>query len=1064
MNGEVQLIVRIPGTAPSGIVTATESGVLDVTVNPQVAFSYPNDMSSYVGGYVQIESLVYGDLGTYFIQSVALDNPAYAYISPTNTQIFSDVPFNFAIDNYDLPNFNYMEAVPSSTEYYLDLFENESISQNWKFQDLSNFTAQGAFSREFRIPMSDNNTKAIGPLFDTNSEQGAENYFFYKLPAEIRVDTLPIATGYLRVRKVYKQMNRINEVEVAFYAETPDLVRTIGEKKLSDIAALADLNEVVNYANVTTETADRIWSLCDRAQKWSNDGSVGSRPIYDENNPVYPADLTPAVSWWYLLRNIVIEAGFDLVASSLENIIEDYYMPFCNTAQIQNISVSNRFFFSVYNTANQVVGVSNTVYASDAEIFDNNNDFDNSTYTYTVPVTGQYTFRVYLKVNVALSAANFISNLIINGVYQFVQSNMIFPNPDGNTIEFLVTRTLSVGDTVQYDVRSQGLPFNSTILASTGANDESRFELVSANLFYGETINYAVNAPDMRQIDFVNDVIKMHNCAIVPSRTVPNRIAIVPQNNYLGTGDVVDWTSKLDVSKDVVISSTVDIQKATFQFTYTAGEDAYSKLYKDNNRVYGDFKAEGYTINPSTAPSDFAIGEQKVTLVTRSTPAALVPNTGTPIACFYNEQLEFNAPGPRALFYAGIANINLYNDVSGNASSATLVPILNHYSDAYPNFDDFDLNWAPEVPPHVVTVTTNPYNNLFNTYWRNYMNELYSPEGRIMEAFFALDLKDILTFSFADKIWIQDSYWRILEISDYKVGLQESTKVKLIKFLDQINDCASTPVGVTTNGEVEFETGGESVEPTEDCCSRYGYFWDEVDGVCWAFNNGGQFRNSIVANQSDVSTNPELQSLNGILFSVLNGEKIAIEQSNSNMLAVGTNLELTKDVGGSNMLGKNVTTNLPGLHVGGGYRNGLSTAPYYGWAQFGFFVLQKQFSPSASGDVFNFDIEGVPGEYIDIEDDTIWSCTLNLNIRDAVGVNETSLHHFTLEKTGGSASASAVSTLNTIGAIGSYVFTLGIDTTTNTAEHRINLTITGGTYPATFVAGATLQYQQLKFA
>jgi hypothetical protein len=89
---------------------------------------------------------------------------------------------------------------------------------------------------------------------------------------------------------------------------------------------------------------------------------------------------------------------------------------------------------------------------------------------------------------------------------------------------------------------------------------------------------------------------------------------------------------------------------------------------------------------------------------------------------------------------------------------------------------------------------------------------------------------------------------------------------------------------------------------------------------------------------------------------------------------------------------------------------------------------------------------------------------LNLNIRNSAGVSETSLHHFTLDKTGGSASASAITTLNTIGAIGSYVFTLGIDTTTNTAEHRINLTITGGTYPATFVAGATLQYQQLKFA
>jgi hypothetical protein len=221
------------------------------------------------------------------------------------------------------------------------------------------------------------------------------------------------------------------------------------------------------------------------------------------------------------------------------------------------------------------------------------------------------------------------------------------------------------------------------------------------------------------------------------------------------------------------------------------------------------------------------------------------------------------------------------------------------------------------------------------------MNEIYSPEGRIMEAFFALDLKDILTFSFADKIWIQDSYWRILEITDYKVGYNESTKVKLIKFLDQINDCSSTPVGVTSNGEVEFESDGTPVESTEDCCSRYGYFWDEINGVCWAFNNGGQFRNSIVSNGNGQPVNASVQALSNISNSVINGTKLAIEGGNSSMLMVGQDLSLTKDVRGSNVLGRNVVTNLPGLHVGGGYRNGLSTAPYYGWAQFGIFVLQR---------------------------------------------------------------------------------------------------------------------------
>jgi hypothetical protein len=408
------------------------------------------------------------------------------------------------------------------------------------------------------------------------------------------------------------------------------------------------------------------------------------------------------------------------------------------------------------------------------------------------------------------------------------------------------------------------------------------------------------------------------------------------------------------------------------------------------------------------------------------------------------------------LYYAGIVEVNLFNEVTNSATTTTIVPILNHYSDAYPNVDDYDLNWAPEVPPHVQTVTANPYNNLFNLYWRNYMNEIYSPEGRIMEAFFALDLKDILTFSFADKIWIQDSYWRILEISDYKVGYNESTKVKLIKFLDQINDCSSTPVGVSINGEVEFESDGSPVESTEDCCSRYGYFWDETSGICWAFNNGGQFRNSII-------TTPQTNSaFSSIINSFVNGTKVSIADGNSNMLAVGQDINLTKFVNGSNLLGKNVEVNLPGLHVGGGYRGGNPTTSYYGWAQFGTFVLQRLVTVLTSGSTQNLYIEGIAGEYINLPDDTLWSCFWNVTIKDTTGASETSLHHFTLDKTGGIATASAITTLSTIGAIGANVFTFGIDTTTDTDEHRINVTFTGGTYPDGFVITSSLQYQQSK--
>ena len=1045
MNGEVQLLVNseVPAAIASVSNDPTYVGIgslsrLIVTSRPEVA------------------ALTTGDQLTIF-------NAAGQSVTKTlnsNPVIDSPVPgqtrLNFAgtwAQDYSAAAGGYFMLTVGG-EAYLDLYENESISQNWKFQDLNNFTAQGSFSREFRIPFSATNQSALGALFDVNVESGASNYFHYKLPAEIRVDTLPIATGYVRVRKVYKQLGRVNEVELAFYAETPDLVRNIGEKKLADIVEVATLNETVNYANVTNASADRIWTILDRGQRWSENEEQNTRPLQDADNPIYAADLTPAVNWWFLFSNIIKEAGFELVGGTLENILETYWMPWCNSRFLQGSDTNGGFGFRA-----EIPTITNAQFAYipfSTEIFDNNSDYNPATYTFTAPASGRYFFNFNFNVVITGTSARIFVQAVKNAVNNYPIIDVQFFT--GTSVwAFTDSQVLNAGDTIRWYSYVQGV---GTAQFDAG----SSVGLSVANLNYSQSIYYPLNAPDMKQIDFVTDVIKMHNCAIVADKAVPSKIYIVPQNSYLGSGNVLDWTSKLDISKDITIGSTVDLQKGKFQFTYTAGEDLLSKQYRHVERVYGDYEAVGYTVNPDIAPSDFAMGDQKITLVTRSTPSGVVNGSGYVMPMFLNESVQFVAPGPRCLFEAGTWQVQLFKDSTSSVLYEP-VPVLNNYSAVYAEIDDVDLNWAPEVPPHFIY--TNPYNNLFNLYWRTYMNALYSPEARMMEASFALSLRDILTFQFSDKIWIQDSYWRIVEVSDYKVGDVESTKVKLLKFLEDVEDCTSTPASTSVNGEVNFEdAGGNPVSATQDCCTRYGYTWDETAGVCWAFIPTGDRPNSPT---SGAATNPaprrtKAQTRNAaVINSVINGDAVTIATANKNMLAVGENLDLTKDVRGNIMLGKNVTTNLPGTHVGGGYRAGdPANFAYNGWAQFGQFVLQRLITVAASGSTFNLYVEGVPNEYIELEDESVWSVVMNVTITDSAGGSETSLHHFTLDKFAALAGASGINTINTISAIGAYMFTFGIDTATNTDEHRINVTVTGGTYPAAFVITASIQYQQVK--
>jgi hypothetical protein len=739
----------------------------------------------------------------------------------------------------------------------LDLYENEKMHLNYKFTDITDFASVGNYSQEFRVPASKTNTDFFGAIFNVNFDGWFD--FRKKVDAVLTVNTIPIASGHIQVKKLYWQSGKLFEFEVVFFGEVPNLARLLNEKKLKDIESIVagDLDYDLLHENVETPpNAHTILTLCD---KWNLTASntegqpvysttIGGQPTY---KPLYVGHLTPAVKAQYLFDQIMSDAGLQYSSDYLGEILEDVYVPFVN-GQYLNASLGLNDNASNLALASDVNGLtfapSNNIYNLYSALTEYEDAGSNwSGGVFTVPYTAQYSFRITAHGvvntlngqdfgNYPLRLLVYVDNVYTYD-YELLQTSYLFYLDTTQTFSF------NEGQGVKFKL--QILPQDSTagtftwdvdLYGNAGVNSfGTGLEIVSIGTsLTGDQVVMEFNAPDMRQIDFITSIQKMFNLVFVADKTLPNTLKIEPMVEYIASGNTLDWSQKMDLSKDIMYSPTTDLQKAKFSFTYASDSDFFNSVYTDNGRTYGRYEV---TESDFEVINEFATGEEKVELAFASTPSAPVENTDVVVPKFLNAEGQFVQPKPRILYYFADFFVNMFDEVSGDVVQ-TAVKCLNNYSTMNATVSDSDLNFAPEIPPH--TIIANPYDNLYNRWWRNYYRELFDGQARILEGMFALTLNDIFTFQFSDKIWIIDSWWRVLEIQGYVVGEQDMTKVKLIRVLDIDNDCDLTPVSANLDQSLNWEnSNGDPATITQDCCLRFGYNWNSTKNNCYSQPNNG---------------------------------------------------------------------------------------------------------------------------------------------------------------------------------------------------------------------------------
>ena len=298
---------------------------------------------------------------------------------------------------------------------------------------------------------------------------------------------------------------------------------------------------------------------------------------------------------------------------------------------------------------------------------------------------------------------------------------------------------------------------------------------------------------NIKQIDFVNSIIKMFNLYLNQDKVDPKKIYIEPRDQFYGT-DFVNWSSKLDISKSILQKPIVDRKKRVLM-SYKEDKDLANTLYKSNyNEIYGQY--EYLTDN------EFDTTEQKIELIFSPSPLL---NRKRSNGTLDNRLIYTQILDPKGVINTENANIvdsnirilyrkniplsgSTFKVFENSYLSYNTYPYAGHLDD--PTSPGLDLSFTEPIELFYEYQNfgyTN--NNLYTLYYEQFFEEVYGLESKHITAYVYLTPQDIIDFDYRKLVYLDSAssgtggYFRVNKI-EYDPFNKMSYKVELIKVLN----------------------------------------------------------------------------------------------------------------------------------------------------------------------------------------------------------------------------------------------------------------------------------------
>ena len=728
-------------------------------------------------------------------------------------------------------------------------FENESIQINKLVASIDNLGSQGTITRQsFRLPLIGGLLEAIGDV--TDPSQSAKVNLNKSIKGRILVDGFERFFGSFFVVNTTKGDSK--EVEMIFQGNETDLKATLSNITMAE---LCDGETIAyNYTEIQPYFDNPYQYMINNGYLWPVI-DYGDKFTYDPNasvgyvNELFEVNFKPAIT----LQKLFDLMPINITVNNMQQIMHQCILLHNDKNKIPTLTTSpldnTGYFLNITDltlsgnqSATKVTWGAVSLYNS---VSTPNWDTQNS--RYTAPVSGTYTFSFEGDIDFVYGTQ---TGIVYLG-YVLETGNTFNTAADFYTIR-VYSNTGTTTHNREFSVnliagQSIYLKYTSINVSSATFKTNFYFRLLQAPALNANSlVDVPANCPKLTAWDIFRTVAIQSNAQIISN----------PDGTYEMT-PFVDWIEDNSevIILDDIIEDGVDVQIKPFsvqgaksiRLGYKENDDFYSKQYKElKNENFG----EKFIENTGT---ELAKNELKIEVPISTIPSvivdfsqAVIPKmvdssgnliVGKPTILQTNYDVEGTQITNKAFTDFTFTLKSLFNNAVSDI--VTNVPFIGNWRFQNGGYDETDNNFGQSLS--YWSSVGYPSQNLYERYWKTYLEETYSEQSREIKMNIKLNRNQIDGLKFNEKFYYKNTLLRLVKLEGISLtSNQPATATFMKRFTIFPTDIATYYPYDVINSIVQWKVsadnssvgdGSGETPRVEASANAYGFFYDSNQDI-----------------------------------------------------------------------------------------------------------------------------------------------------------------------------------------------------------------------------------------